>query len=215
MERKKLLVLMLGILIFFSGCNIKITPVIPEEHGTIVDWLKKDEKTPDQEIVDETKEEEKKETDEKPDDKEAKEEEDPDTEAEKENTESEEEKKPDQEIGDETKDQEGKKTEEPTPDQEEKKDKEEDEKTEILKVRVTPEKPDKDDYITLDVQGPANTPYNAVFYFRTRESLIKGYCGSPFQILLGGATKGFEVKVEVTALINGQVQKATTSFIPQ
>ena len=85
----------------------------------------------------------------------------------------------------------------------------------IFKVTITPEKPSKDGYVTLSVQGPANTPYTATFHFRTRDSIIQGYCGMPFQVLLGGATIGYVVKVDVTALIDGQVQRASASFTPQ
>lgn len=82
-------------------------------------------------------------------------------------------------------------------------------------VKVTPEQPNGNGEILLTVTGPANTPYTATFQFRTRSSVLKGYCGSPFTVVLGGATVGYEVVVEVSALINGKLAKVTTSFTPK
>lgn len=82
-------------------------------------------------------------------------------------------------------------------------------------VKVTPEQPNGNGEILLTVTGPANTPYTATFQFRTRSSVLKGYCGSPFTVVLGGATVGYKVVVEVSALINGKLAKVTTSFTPK
>ncbi len=82
-------------------------------------------------------------------------------------------------------------------------------------VKITPEQPDGDGEVLLTVTGPANTPYTATFQFRTRSSVLKGYCGSPFTVVLGGATAGYKVAVEVSALINGKLAKVTTSFTPK
>ncbi|MCE5196200.1 MAG: hypothetical protein LLG09_03620 [Negativicutes bacterium] len=82
-------------------------------------------------------------------------------------------------------------------------------------VKITPEQPDGDGEVQLMVTGPANTPYTATFHFRTRSSVLKGYCGSPFTVVLGGATAGYRVEVEVSALINGKLAKVVTSFTPK
>lgn len=168
-----------GLLLFFimvllGGCSIYVRPVVPDDHGSIVDLIKKD---PSAQEPSTAKPEEIKPI----------------------------ESQPVLEKPLETKPEEPKKEDPPptvTP-------------VQVLKVRITPENPAKDGSVLLSVEGPANTPYTAVFHFRTRDSVIQGYCGVPFQVALGGATIGFEVKVEVTALVEGQVQKAAASFTPK
>lgn len=174
------LLLMLSML---SGCSIYVRPIVPEEHGTILDVIKPDPVQESEQPIS------------KPEVKP-----DPETPV------SEPETKPDPapEL-----------IPEPPPESEPEESKEPAPADSLLKVRITPENPARDGYVKLNVEGPANTPYTAIFHFRTRDSAIQGYCGVPFQVLLGGATIGFEVKVDVTALIEGQVQKASASFTPQ
>jgi hypothetical protein len=156
-----------------SGCSIYVRPIIPKEHGSIIDVIKND---PPAENKPSTPEPETKPTP------------TPETTP-----------VPEPEV-------------KPTLPEEPK---EPESSGSQLKVSISPENPAKDGYVKLAVEGPVNTPYTAVFHFRTRDSVLKGYCGVPFQVLLGGATIGFEVKVDVTALIDGQVQKASASFTPK
>lgn len=162
--------ILLLIVSLLSGCSIYVRPIIPEEHGSIIDVIKNDPPTENK----------------------------PSTPA----PEVKPVPLPTPEPTPEPK---------PTPVQP----KEPETSGSSLKVSVSPENPAKDGYVILSVDGPANTPYTAIFHFRTRDSVLQGYCGVPFQVLLGGATIGFEVKVDVTALIDGQVQKASASFIPK
>ena len=162
--------ILLLIVSLLSGCSIYVRPIIPEEHGSIIDVIKNDPP------------------------------------AENKPTTPEPEVKPIPLP-----------TPEPTPEPKPTpgEPKEPESTGSQLKVSISPENPAKDGYVKLSVDGPANTPYTAVFHFRTRDSVLQGYCGVPFQVLLGGATIGFEVKVDVTALIEGQVQKASASFTPK
>ncbi len=164
-------IVMLLILTMLSGCSIYVRPIVPEEHGSILDVIKPD----------------------------------PAPESEQPITEPEVKPEPEQPVSE----------PKPVPEPEPEEPKEPAKADSLLKVSITPEKPARNGYVKLNVEGPANTPYTAIFHFRTRDSAIQGYCGVPFQVLLGGATIGFEVKVDVTALIEGQVQKASASFTPQ
>jgi hypothetical protein len=171
--------LLLLIMSMLSGCSIYVRAIIPKEHGSIIDVIKKD---PPVENTPTTPEPEIKPTP-----------------------------KPTPEVIP---------VPEPVPSPEPKptlpeEPKEPESTGSQLKVSISPENPAKDGYVKLAVEGPANTPYTAVFHFRTRDSVLKGYCGVPFQVLLGGATIGYEVKVDVTALIEGQVHKASASFTPK
>lgn len=196
MKTRKVILLLLLSLLLFSGCNIQIRTIIPDEHGTVFDWFKKEEDktetSQEKEPAETTPVEVKTE---------------PNVPAEETKQDSPKKDNPVKSEGESKNSQ----------DEKDSGSKNEDTnvKASVLKVSISPEKPSKDGYITLNVEGPANTPYSATFYFRTRESIIQGYCGSPFEILLGGATVGYEVKVEVTALIDGKVQKAKSSFTPQ
>ena len=177
MKRAIQAIVLLLMLSMLSGCSIYVRPIVPEEHGSILDVIKPEP---------------------------APESEQPEVKPGPETPVSEPESEPTPEP-----------TPEPPPESEPEEPKEPAPADSLLKVRITPENPARYGYVKLNVEGPANTPYTAIFHFRTRDSAIQGYCGVPFQVLLGGATIGFEVKVDVTALIEGQVQKASASFTPQ
>lgn len=177
MKRAIQAIVLLLMLSMLSGCSIYVRPIVPEEHGSILDVIKP-ELAPEGE---------------QPEVKPG-----PETPVSEPESEPTPEPKP-----------------EPPPESEPEESKEPAPADSLLKVSITPKNPARDGYVKLNVEGPANTPYTAIFHFRTRDSAIQGYCGVPFQVLLGGATIGFEVKVDVTALIEGQVQKASASFTPQ
>lgn len=177
MKRAIQAIVLLLMLSMLSGCSIYVRPIVPEEHGSILDVIKP-EPAPEGE---------------QPEVKPG-----PETPVLEPESEPTPEPKP-----------------EPPPESEPEESKEPAPADSLLKVSITPKNPARDGYVKLNVEGPANTPYTAIFHFRTRDSAIQGYCGVPFQVLLGGATIGFEVKVDVTALIEGQVQKASASFTPQ
>ncbi|HZW48668.1 MAG TPA: hypothetical protein VFF80_00825 [Bacillota bacterium] len=195
--RMRFLFLFLCLAFFISGCTLQVRPVIPTEHGTILNPNTNSQATPEKkageneeqpaaEKPDSTTTSEPSaettkplETNIKPSAAEldaAREEASGDTEAEISN-------------------------EPPGPND--------------FSVKISPEQPDGSGEILLTVTGPANTPYTATFHFRTRNSVLKGYCGSPFTVVLGGATAGYKVEVDVSALIDGKLAKVTTSFTPK
>ncbi|WP_143287103.1 hypothetical protein [Caenibacillus caldisaponilyticus] len=70
--------------------------------------------------------------------------------------------------------------------------------------------------VHLMVKGlPSGTKYKAVFHYRTKDTTYYGKVGKSLTVRISRATKGFKVKINISATYKGKTYKTETYFIPR
>lgn len=68
--------------------------------------------------------------------------------------------------------------------------------------------------ISLKVSGKEGATYTATLHFKSKDTVYEGVVGTPLNINIGRASKGFEVVVDIDINSDGNIYKTKTSFTP-
>lgn len=70
--------------------------------------------------------------------------------------------------------------------------------------------------ITMHVYGlPKSSIYHATYHYRTKNTYYSGHVGTYRRVRTGTDTKGYKVRINVSAKYHGHTYHASTSFTPK
>lgn len=84
-----------------------------------------------------------------------------------------------------------------------------------LTATVDNKNPKQNSTIHLIVKGLPGGTYKAVFHYKSKDTAYTGTINKPLAVKIGRATRGFTVKIDITATYKGKTYKAQTSFTPR
>ncbi len=84
-----------------------------------------------------------------------------------------------------------------------------------LTASVDNKNPKQNSTIHLIVKGLPSGTYKAVFHYKSKDTVYTGTINKPLAVKIGRATKGYTVKIDITATYKGKTYKTQTSFTPR
>jgi competence protein ComEC len=84
-----------------------------------------------------------------------------------------------------------------------------------LTASVDNKYPKQNSTIHLIVKGLPSGTYKAVFHYKSKDTVYTGTINKPLAVKIGRATKGYTVKIDITATYKGKTYKTQTSFTPR
>lgn len=84
-----------------------------------------------------------------------------------------------------------------------------------LQAKVDDQTPQQYGKINLMVTGLTGAAYQATFHYKSKDTVYQGTAGTPLPVRISRAAPGYEVRIDIKAVVKGKTYSTHTSFTPQ